>query len=574
MKGWHCIEKPASNLQMTCTPLKGRCKRDGCETLVNATSRQSCLPYTIHPRACPTGCDVRGVKIETNDCVKVITTPQDVGSSFYYQNYNGHANNLERVDWGRADANLLRRSECLVLPRSQSNPRVISNVVCHGPAVLNTKRLSDLFWTWGQFVDHEIDLTPEHSPKEYLNITSPSDDPALPNATIPFTRSRYTLVDGQREHPNVISAYMDATNVYGSSSQRASALRAHDGSGKLLVGSATNGEVVLPNNSDVNIPGGMAHLSNQTDGMMVAAGDIRANENVLLTSMHVLFVREHNRQCDSYVAANPQWLGNDDRIFAEARKRVVAIEQAITYNEFLPLLLGKMESYSGYSQRVNANIANEFSTAAYRVGHTMISSNLKVGNSTIALRDVFFAPDYVRTHGIEALLDGAANNVMQELDTTIVEDIRSFLFGAPAMGMMHDLAALNIQRGRDHGLPDYNTLREQYNLIRYTQFSQITSNVDVQNRLSQAYSGDINAIDPWIGGLAEKHVPGAQVGQLFSAIIRDQFTRLRSGDRFYFENDPTYSASEKAQLRATRLSDVIRRNTNVSVQTNAFIVPL
>lgn len=572
---WWCEEKPRSNLNIKCTPLKGRCKRNGCETVVNATSRQTCCPYTMEPRACPSGCaQVRGVRVESDDCVKVVTL-ENTGTEWYYENYDGHANNLSNHAWGRAHEPLLRRGVTLDLPRSAFNPRAVSNAVCAGTSALNSARLSDLFWAWGQFVDHELDLTPEQHPAEPLNITTPSDDPVAPNMTIPLTRAAFVTVDGRREQVNVISAYMDATNVYGYSAARASALRAHDGTGKLLVGTATNGEKILPDNSQLQIPDGMAHLSNQTDGMMVAAGDVRANENVLLLAMHVLFVREHNRQCDEYVAANPQWLGNDDKIFAEARKRVIAIEQAITYNEFLPLLVGDMGAYRGYSDRVNAGITSEFSTVAYRVGHTMVSGELRVGNSSVQLRDVFFTPDYVRTNGVDALLTGAASKRMQELDTIVVEDIRSFLFGAPAMGLMHDLAAINIQRARDHGLPDYNTMREQYGLARYTRFDQITSDVSVQNRLKAAYGSDITVIDPWVGGLAETHLPGAQVGELFSAIIRDQFERLRTGDRFYFENDPTLTASEKAQLRSTRLADVIRRNSTVTdVQSDAFIVPV
>src|SRR5207249_8740239 len=125
-----------------------------------------------------------------------------------------------------------------------------------------------------------------------------------------------------------------------------------------------------------------------------------------------------------------------------------------------------------------------------------------------------------------------------EVDNTIVNSVRNFLFGEPGQGGF-DLASLNIQRGRDHGLPDYNTVRAAYGLRRVTAFSQITSNVDVQNKLRSLY-GNVNNIDLWVGALAEDHVAGSSTGPLIRAALKDQFTRLRDGDRFWYQNQPIY----------------------------------
>jgi len=67
-------------------------------------------------------------------------------------------------------------------------------------------------------------------------------------------------------------------------------------------------------------------------------GDARANENLHLTTMHLLWARQHNLVADQLAELNPSW--EDERVFQEARRIVVAQLQHITYAEFLPVLLG------------------------------------------------------------------------------------------------------------------------------------------------------------------------------------------------------------------------------------------
>ncbi len=130
------------------------------------------------------------------------------------------------------------------------------------------------------------------------------------------------------------------------------------------------------------------------------------------------------------------------------------------------------------------------------------------------------------------------------------------------------MAALNIQRGRDHGLADYNDVRKAYGLRPVSSFAEITKNVELQRALQQAY-GNVNNIDLWVGGLAEDHVPGASVGPLFQRIIADQFMRIRDGDRFWYEKD--LSGGTLNQVRNTTLADIIRRNsTTNNLQSNVF----
>jgi len=145
--------------------------------------------------------------------------------------------------------------------------------------------------------------------------------------------------------------------------------------------------------------------------------------------------------------------------------------------------------------------------------------------------------------------------------------VRNFLFGPPGAGGL-DLAALNIQRGRDHGLADYNTMRAAYGLPKVTRFSQITSDAALAAQLEATY-GQVNNVDAWIGGLAEDHVAGGSVGPLFTKVIVDQFTRLRAGDRLYFE--AWMSRSDVAAIKRTSLASIITSNTALTtVQRNVF----
>ena len=104
------------------------------------------------------------------------------------------------------------------------------------------------------------------------------------------------------------------------------------------------------------------------------AGDDRASENPGLLSMQTLFMREHNRVATQLAQVNPGW--NDERLYQEARRIVIAQIQHITFNEFLPVLSGDNSLkpnatgyFNGYDSSLNVSIYNEFATAAFRFGH-------------------------------------------------------------------------------------------------------------------------------------------------------------------------------------------------------------
>ena len=353
---------------------------------------------------------------------------------------------------------------------------------------------------------------------------------------------------------NTITAFLDGSMIYGSDAATATSLRAFQG-GEMKT-SAGN---LLPTDSAGNY----------------LAGDTRVNENPELTSLQTLFVREHNRIAAKIARDNPSW--SDEQIYQAARARVIAEVQAITYNEWLPALLGPngLQSYRGYNANVNPSIANEFATAGFRFGHSIVGSDIEFlddnGNEIadeISLAEAFFNPSVVKEYGIDPILKYLASDPSQELDTKVVDELRNFLFGPPGAGGL-DLASLNIQRGRDHGLADYNSTRAAYGLPKVTSFAQITSDVSLQVKLRSLY-GNVNNIDLWVGALAENHTPGGSVGPLLKAIIVDQFSRLRDGDRFWYQR--TFSGADLATLDHTSLADVISRNsTDHNIQPNVFV---
>ena len=482
---------------------------------------------------------------------------------------DGTASNPDQPDWGSASQVLLRLADVSYadgigeLANSLPNPREISNAVAQQTGdVTNSFGLSDMFWAWGQFIDHDLDLT-EAGESEYVPIDVPTGDPFFDpagtgEAVIPFTRVDPADGSGEtdpRAYYNEITAFLDASMVYGSDPETAAALR--DGSGKLLL-------------SDDN-------LVIETGGGSVLAGDIRAGENVALTSLHTLFAREHNRLVDEFAQIDPDL--SSEELFQAARQRVEAQIQAITFNEFLPALLGKdaIPRYDGYDPDVNPGIAVEFSTAAFRFGHSLISSEIQrlnedgtvIDAGNLALTEAFFSPEEIAANGgIEPILRGIADSTAQELDTMVVEDIRSFLFGQPGSGGL-DLASINIQRGRDMGVASYNDLREAVGLDRAEAFSDITSDATIALRLEELY-GSVDQVDAWIGGLAEDPHGNGVIGETFGTIILDQFLRIRDGDPYWSQNSEL-AKDEIRDLWDTTLADVIEANSDIgSIQDNVL----
>ena len=593
---------------------------------------------------------------------------------------DGSFNNVRHPDWGAANTQYLR----IAAPRYADGTgamttgppaRYISNRIFNdvGQNLFSENDVSRWGWVWGQFLDHTFGLRDER-PAEPAPIAFATTDPLeeFRNdfGVIDFARTPAasgTGVSSPRQQVNTESSYVDATAVYGDTDSRLEWLREGPIDGTL----ADNGTRLL-------LPGGYLPRADArgnaaaapamdlmgrlvgTPARAVVAGDVRANENIALTAVHTLFAREHNR----IVNALPARLSATDK-FEIARRVVAAEEQYVTYHEFLPALGVQLAPYRGYDPSVNAGISNEFAVVGYRA-HSMIHGELEPtapdatysasqldgfraegigvedadGKVTldIPLEVAFGNPDLLQSVGLGPVLESLGTERQYRNDEQIDNTLRSVLFQVPKPGVdpascspvvvnpncfdgVQDLGAIDVERGRDHGMPSYNALRRAYGLAPKRSFTSITGErtaklprgitindpralkflklldadgkriklgtdaaqedavrgirrTTLAARLKAIY-GSVNRVDAFVGMVSERHVRGTEFGQLQLAMWKKQFEALRDGDRFFYLNDPLLRATARRygiDYRQT-LAEIIRENTGAAVQNDVFKAP-
>ena len=459
------------------------------------------------------------------------------------------------------------------------------------------RNVTNLLMQFAQFVDHDISLSPEASTTdccqnpyqdECMAIMIPENDKFFRqkyNQTcMQFTRSVPYCPKNldsctKRENMNIISGLLDTSNVYGSDSKTAACLRSFT-DGKLL----TDEDGLLP------VAGASA------GGFGVQAGDARAPEMPGLSSMHALWMREHNRICDLIKQRKPE--ASDEYIYQNARRILNAEFQNVVYGEQIPIVEGpaSIEKYNldisvdgtTYNPSINPSILAEFSTASNRYGHSLVQGLVNVHNIDLSfdhsyqLADNFLIPDEYIGNGYDKIIAGLTQQHCQRFDRLMTKDLTERLFGSP-FGL--DLASLNIQRGRDHGLPSY---YELYNLIgdqsdpkrdmscwarRPRSFSK-----GAWKRLKKVYKHPKD-IELFSGGLLDKRPNGKRgnpiLGTMFAAINSIQMSRLKDGDRFFFTHSNGAANFNKVARQAImnrKMSDIICDNTKIEkVPKNAFL---
>ena len=593
---------------------------------------------------------------------------------FAIRSLDGRGNNELHPNWGRANTLYLRLAppdyrDGISRMEGGPSPRYVSNRVFNdgGQNLFSENGVSQWGWVWGQFIDHDIGLRNEQ-PGESAPIAFNTNDPleAFTDdlGAIAFSRTPAapgTGVATPRQQVNTLSSFIDASNVYGVDPARLAWLRLGpvDSSGAPLM---LTDDGYLPRVTARGDPttAPAMDLMGALVGMpsrAVVAGDVRANENIALTALHTLFAREHNR----IVAALPSYLTAEER-FQIARRVVGAEIQYITYTQFLPALGIQLEPYRGYQPSVNPALSNEFAVVGYRA-HSMIhgefDTTVPAGTYTdeelsafaaqqiivertaadvtltIPLNAAFGNPDLLQQVGLGPVLQSLAERQYKN-DEQVDNTLRSILFQVPKPGIpdptvcgapvvnpdcftgVSDLPAIDIARGRDHGIPSYNDLRRAYGLAPKTSFIDVTGEatqrfpprlngndpaildfVELRDadgtllvpgsaeaedeavtgirsstlaaRLKAAY-GSVDRLDAFVGMVSEQHLKGTEFGELQLAIWTKQFAALRDGDRFYYLNDPALHAIELAFRIDYRhsLAEIAKLDAGVTLQTNVF----
>lgn len=550
-----------------------------------------------------------------------------------YRTIDGTCNNLQHPMWG-ASLTGFKRLLKPIYENGFSTPvgwnkdqkyfgfpkpsaRLVSTTVISTDEITPDSEITHMVMQWGQFLDHDLDhAIPSTSAESWEGIDCkkscayalpcypmevPESDPRIHNRRcMDFIRSSAICGSGltsvffdkiqPREQINQLTAYIDASQVYGFTDERARLLRDFSNdSGLLRVGiSSRSGKAMLPIAGQQEVD--CRRDITESDVGCFLAGDIRVNEQIALAAMHTIWLREHNRIATELRDINPHWDGHT--LFYEARKIVGAEMQHITYAHWLPHVLGPkgmnmLGDYAGYNPNVDPGISNVFATAALRFGHSLINPVLRrldenydtIPEGDLPLGKAFFSPwRLVDEGGVDPLMRGmfmaaAKRKLPQE---NLNKQLTEHLFTV-AHAVSLDLAAINIQRSRDHAIPGYNDWRAYCNLTVAETFNDLKDEISsrvVREKLERLY-GHPGNIDVWVGGILEDQVDGARVGPTFRCILVDQFRRIRDGDRFWYENPATFKPEQLTQIKQSTLGKVLCDNGDnmTEITENVFILP-
>lgn len=548
-----------------------------------------------------------------------------------FRSIDGTCNNLENSHWGAAMSPFRRLlppayadgvsdPRVSVTGEELPTPRAISSAA-HRDLGLHDHAVTILLPSWGQMVDHDIargvdtidpktgeepkccDVAPNKRHPACLPIDIPKDDPFFSlfrRQCLEFVRTATALKDncrlGARSTLNGVSSYIDASHVYGLTDETAKSLREFRGGllkSQPLKG-GHKGLKELPPPRTENPDQGCRRPSKNV--FCFLTGDPRANQQMMLASMHILLLREHNRIARELSKINPRW--DDERLFQETRRIIGALVQHVTYNEMLPMVLGKdiMDRYDllplrdgmlkGYNPKLDAGLPVSFFAAAYRFGHSLIPSALERWSpnhkfvSGKRLSEGFNQPFEAYEPGVcDQYMIGFTNQISQAFDVSMSQELTNHLFPAEGAQFGTDLASLNMQRGREHGVPGYNAFREMCGMKRARDWNDL--NGVFTNNTLQKYASLYNSVDDidlWSAGISEKAAPGSMVGPIFGCIMGHTFKNLRFGDRFWYENagEPSsFTLEQVNEIRKVRLSRMLCDNSDdiETIQVYAMVLP-
>ncbi|CAK7299911.1 Dual oxidase 1 [Vulpes lagopus] len=532
--------------------------------------------------------------------------------SWEVQRFDGWYNNLMEHRWGSKGSRLQRLvpasyADGVYQPLGEPhlpNPRDLSNAAMRGPAgqaSLRNRTVLGVFFGYHVLSDLVSVETPG-CPAEFLNIRIPPGDPVFdPNGrgdvVLPFQRSRWDPESGQspsnpRDLTNDVTGWLDGSAIYGSSHSWSDALRSFSG-GQL----ASGPDPAFPRNAQPPLLMWSAPdpaSGQRGPGGLYAFGAERGNRDPFLQALGLLWFRYHNLCAQRLARQHPHW--GDEELFQHARKRVIATYQNIVLYEWLPSFLQRTPvKYAGYSPFLDPSISPEFLVASEQFFSTMVPPGVYMRNASCHFQEVINRnssisralrvcnsywsrkhPNLRRAEDVDALLLGMASQIAEREDHVVVEDVLDFWPGSLKFSRTDHLAGC-LQRGRDLGLPSYTKARAALGLPPITRWQDINpalsqNNHTVLEATAALYNQDLSQLELLPGGLLESH---GDPGPLFSAIVLNQFVRLRDGDRYWFENtrNGLFSEEEIAEIRNTSLRDVLVAVTNMNpstLQPNVF----
>lgn len=469
--------------------------------------------------------------------------------------------------------------------------KITDNIYAPGSEIdrPNSAGLNEFSQFFAQFLTHDM----------VQSVRAAGPPIFLDGQFIPVARTPGIVQDGVLQQVSSETPTLDLGLVYGRDAAATDLLRevvTQDGKyvigAKLIAGGAGD---VLPSYFEVAAQRGMTveevqailgttflNLPPEALGSQAATGDERANQTTSLTVHHTIWHRNHNWHVEQLASQNSDW--SQEQLYQAARALNEADFQHVVYNEYLPKLLGQnaLSEYTGFKADVDNSIINEWTTVAFRFGHDQASAgqltisedgqvdfvplpvSSLIGNSGQNIKSDTALGDWTR---------GQLAQSSQEIDGRVVEVLRNALFGVPAnqdgsTGSEEDFLPLNlplldIHRGRDHGVSDYNQLREGLGLSTYDSLEHFAAENGLgQDRLDQLYSvySDISEVDSIVGGLLEAKVPGSQLGETFTILNVMQFEATRDGDEFFYLNRFKDSPEVLEQITSTSMNDILIRN--------------
>lgn len=486
------------------------------------------------------------------------------------------------------------------LPQPEAISAAVMDLLPGDQVHPSTSGANELFDFFGQVLTHDV-----------AEASTQTSDPVVFIDGLPFPFAR-TLgeVDpdtGVREQINEETSFLDLGFVYGNNDPLLDLVRADTtpGSGvqsaKLLLGAtgllptiaetATDAGLFTaggaPDTAAVEaifVPPGFAGGPNGNPNAFFA-GDARVNQQSPLLTLQTVWAREHNYQVDQLepYATAQGW--TQDELFNAARAITEAEWQHVVYDEYVPTLIGNqaddlLDAYKDFVglsayNAITPGIINEWTTVAFRFGHDQSSNDYTLIDATglttvVSLAQAFGQFNADTPAGIDSWIRGLAAQSAQEIDGKVADGNREFLFGGGAI----DLEAFDIQRGRDHGVWNYNDLRDGLGLSTYESFDSFAllnhfdlSSPDTRDSLTLAglksvYGEDgIGNADSIVMGLLEEHYAGSQLGATFTLLTAIQFDLLKTGDQFYYEDRLAGNPELLADIKGMTFAEILERNS-------------